>query len=241
MFQPFVQVLERQLNQKINITISKDYDTHIERLRKGEVDFAYLGPASYVELQRRSSNHDLLARIEVNGQPSFVGHIVVAQNSPLTDLRELQDKRVAFSDPNSTMGHIVPRHMMLVAGVDVSDLAVSEFLDSHDDVALGVLFGDFDAGAVKHEVYEAYKPRGLKSLTSTPRISEHVFVASSTLAEKLTQDLQQVLYSLHDTPDGMQALKSIKKSISKIVPASPQDYEQLGTIFKDLRERGAIQ
>lgn len=69
---------------------------------------------------------------------------------------------IAFGDPESTMSHLVPRFMLWRVGVTGEVLADYQFLSNHTNVALGVLVGDFDAGAVKEEVFYEFEPKGLK-------------------------------------------------------------------------------
>lgn len=40
----------------------------------------------------------------------------------------------------------MPRYMLLKAGIDVKDPCKHEFLSGRENVALGVLSGNFDAG-----------------------------------------------------------------------------------------------
>jgi len=71
--------------------------------------------------------------------------------------------------------------MMRQAGVTIDKLAGHAFLKNHHNVALGVLLGNFDAGAVKEDVFDEYRQQGLKTLKKTPPISEHLFVVRKTL------------------------------------------------------------
>ncbi len=75
-------------------------------------------------------------------------------------------------------------------GGDLENLKKYEFLGSHNNVALGVLGGYYDAGGVKEGVFYKYKGRGLKMLAKSPGIAEHVFVASANLPEATINTLR---------------------------------------------------
>lgn len=230
-FAPLTEYLSTKTSIKIICNISKDYQDHIDKIGNDEVDIAYLGPASYVKVTKTYGLKPILVRLEINGTPSFRGVIVTRKSSAITTLKDLTGKRFAFGDPNSTMSHLVPLFMLYEAGINKSNLAGYNFLDSHHNVALGVLVGDFDAGAVKEEVFYKYKERGLKDLKWTPIISEHIFVARSSLPKKTINELMNALLNLRNEPDSKSIMSSIKNNMTAMVPAKDEDYKNLRNIL----------
>lgn len=234
-YSPFVKYLESRLQRKVELKISPSYAAHIDAIGQNHVDFAYMGPAAYVRLTRKYQQPELLARQFIKGRPVFSGKIIARVESGFSQLSQLKGKRFAFGDPASTMSHLVPRYMLMKAGVDVSALSVHKFLGSHDNVALGVLTGDFDAGAVKEAVFYKYQNKGLKALATTPELSEHLFVATSRMKKSEASDLSKVLISMSKTQKGMSALKQIKKSISSLGAVKDADYDNLREILDGLK------
>jgi phosphonate transport system substrate-binding protein len=156
-------------------------------------------------------------------------------------LSDLEGKSFAFGDPDSTMSHLVPRYMLIEAGIVVEELAHYEFLRSHHNVVLGVLVGDFQAGAVKEEVFYEYEGRGLKALAWTPEIAEHLFVASKKLPAKTVGSLREAMLALKDEPGGRDVMSSIKQGVTAFVPAQDADYDNLRNILHTLEEHGVGQ
>ncbi|MCF6355464.1 MAG: phosphate/phosphite/phosphonate ABC transporter substrate-binding protein [Candidatus Polarisedimenticolaceae bacterium] len=237
-YKPLASYLSRKTGRAITVKISKDYRTHIQLIGEGKLDIAYMGPASYVKLVARYGKKPLLARQAIHGSPSFQGKIVVRQESSISSLTELLGRRFAFGEVASTMSHLVPRYMLRRAGVAVDQLAGYRFLGSHDNVALAVLAGDFDAGAVKEAVYEKYQPRGLKVLASTPMLSEHLLVTRSNLPEQLRQALREALYALKDDPQGAVIMNDIKPGMTTWLPVADTNYRNLRTILDVLVTEG---
>jgi len=240
-YKPLADHLSKQLNRPVNISIAKDYDTHIQQIGMNKLDIAYLGPASYVKLVNQFGKKPILARQAINQKPTFQGKIIVRENSAIGTIEDLKGKRFAFGDPNSTMSHLVPRFMLIKKGVTASNLKRLDFLGSHDNVALGVLSGDYDAGAVKEAVYYKYKPRGIKALATTPALSEHLFVAGNHLSKKLTANIKHIFLNLKNNPDGLKAMMSIKKKMTGMVPATDADYDNLREILDTLKRHNIIQ
>ena len=237
-YKPLADHLEKTLNKEVVVRIGRNYDEHITYVGKDQVDIAYLGPAAYVQMAEKYGKKPLLARLSVNGEPVFRGYLVTSSNSNLQDIQSLRGKRLAFGDPKSTMSHFVPRHMMLEAGIDVDMLEDYQFLGSHKNVALAVLSGAFDAGAVKEGVFNAFKSRGLTSIAASDPFSEHLFVARSDAPEEFVETVRNALYQLSGTAAGRAILRTIKQSVTALVPVEDSDYDNLRAVLETLGEHG---
>jgi len=240
-FTPLTEYLSKKMGEPVILEIAKDYQIHIDKTGKDELDIAFIGPAPYVKMVELYGKKPLLARLEINGKPTFQGIIIIKKESSLRNLTDLKGKRFVFGDPESTMGHLVPRFVLLNAGVRVEDLASHMFLSNHNDIALGVLMGDYDAGAVKEDVFFKFEKRGLKELARTPEISEHVFVTRSTLQPQKVRALQEALYHLKDNEEGRKVLSTVRDHLTGMVPAADSDYDNLRIILQRLKKEGIRQ
>ena len=237
-YQPLADYLQAFLDRRVEVRVGRDYGEHIMHIGKDKVDIAYMGPATYVRMVEKYGRKPLLARLAINGEPVFHGYLVTNTNSGISDIQALQGKRFAFGDPASTMSHLVPRFMLLEAGVNVEDLADYQFLGSHKNVAMGVLSETFDAGAVKEEVMAYYKDRGLISFAKSAPFSEHLFVARANASAGFVEALRKALYQLSDTEEGRNILRAIKLSVTDLVPVEDSDYDNLRVVLKVLGEQG---
>lgn len=238
-FMPLVDHLSAALGIPVVLSVSADYRSHILRVGEGDVDFAYMGPASYVKLVDRFGTRPLLARQAVFGEPTFNGVIFVRDDSRVTSLEGLRGKRFAFGDRNSTMSYLVPMSMLLAAGVGLNELGGHEFFGSHQGVALAVLRRQADAGAVKQEVYARYRHRGLRAVVLTPQISEHLFVARDGLSPALVAELRARLLALDESSSGREVLRAIKPSLTAMVPVADGDYDSLRRLMAHIPAGGA--
>lgn len=236
-FEPLAGYLGKAIGRPVEVRIGRNYDDHIEAIGKERIDIAFMGPVSYIKLVEHHGKKPILARLETNGLPTFRGAIVTRRESPLKNLAELKGKRFAFGDPDSTMSHLVPEHMLLMAGVRRKDLAEYRFLGGHHNVVLAVLAGDFDAGAVKDEVFQEYAAKGLRALADSPAFSDHVFVTRATLPADTVQTLRAALLRLKALPEGAAIMQSIKKDMTALIPAADNDYDNLRTVVKALESR----
>jgi phosphonate transport system substrate-binding protein len=237
-FQPLTEYLTKTLRRPVSLEICKDYEEHIIKAGENRAEISFMGPVSYVKMVEAYGRHPILGVLEISGRHTFQGVIFTAEESRMRSLSDLRGSRFAFGDQSSTMSHLVPRYMLLQAGIDVKDLSKHEFLSNHDNVALGVLIGEFDAGAVKEEVFRKYEKRGIRVLAKTPEIAEHLFVASSDLPPEAILALRVAFRGLRDESNGKEVMWAIKKNMTGIVPAEDGDYDNLRRILSELRERG---
>ncbi len=222
-FDPLAAYLGERLGRPVQVTVAASYDDTLRQIGAGEADIAFLGPAPYVRLVDEYGPKRLLARLEVNGEPTFHGYVVTREDSPIDSLDDLAGHAFAFGDAQSTMSHLVPRAMLIEAGVPVARLARSAFLNSHDNVALGVLAGDFDAGAMMGDVYHTYRPRGLRAVAMSPPISELLFVAADRLGDEFVDAIRSAMFGLQSA----EILSGIKAGVTRLVPVTDSDCDSM--------------
>lgn len=232
-FTPLSQYLSQALGRPVQVRVGIDYAEHITAIGEDRVDIAYMGPAPYVKLVTLYGKKPLLARQQINNQPHLRGVIIVRRDSPLIKLTDLKGKRFAYGDVESTMSHIVPRHMMQRAGVPENALAGHAFLGSHSNVVLAVLSGDYDAGAVKEEVFQAHAAKGLRVLAESLPVADHNFVASSRLLPAMVDKLRRSLWQMKDSAKGRTAMNAIHPNMNALVPALDSNYDSLRAIIAD--------
>lgn len=231
-FTPLTTYLGREIGQPVSIRIQESYQDHLDFVGANNADIAYLGPVSYVKIRARYGPIPLLAKLEVNDRPFFHGMIIARADSGLETLGDLKGKRFAFGDPNSTMSHIVPRALLAEAGIQVGDLGGYDFLNSHHNVALAVMGGYFDAGAVKEEVFYEFAPRGIRMLAKSPPVPEHLFVARRDLSPDLIDKIQKALHRVAASADGKAICSSIKGDVTGLVAVNDKDYDSLRRLME---------
>jgi phosphonate transport system substrate-binding protein len=84
---------------------------------------------------------------------------------------------------------------------------------------------------VKEEVLDAYRDSGLRSLASSPEISEHLFVAGAHLAPPLVEQLRESLFALGKGRRSA-VLTSIRSQVTALVPGQDRDYDTLRSIME---------
>ncbi len=226
-FTPLTEYLSAQLGQKILIRVGSDYNDHVDAIKQGKVDFAFLGPSLLIKLTQEKNEFAPLGKLSFSGKDSFRGAIIVRKDNSINAMEELQGKRFAFGDPNSTLSSLMPVRLLNDAGIELSDLDSYSNLKNHHNVALSVLLGKHDAGGVKEEVFQEYQARGLKAIKWSVDIPTHLFVARTGLPQQKVDQLSHLLLNIHKQSGDLKILQNIKKGTTAIIAARIDEYDEL--------------
>ncbi len=239
-FSPLVEYLSHRLDRPVELRIGRSYREHIECVGQDLVDIAYLGPLGYVEMVDRYGLKPLIAGQEDNGSPFFNGVIFTRADSGIVSLADLNGQPFAFVDPHSTMGFLLPAFVLSQSNPTLLTQHRYQFLNTHENVILGVLCGDFIAGAVKEAVFDNYKQDGLKELARSPASAEHLFVARNGLSSAELGALRRAFFDLQSLPEGVAIMQAIKPTVSAFVPTKDSAYNSLRQVLRALAEKGLL-
>lgn len=237
-FSPLADYLSHQIKQPVELQISRNYQEHIDEIGRNAIDFSFIGPAPYIKMSDMYGKKVLLARLVLLGSPSYRGLIITRNDSPIRKLTDLSGKSFAFGDRDSTMSHLVPRYMLIEAGITMEKLTKVVFLNNHNDVALGVLSGEFDAGALKSEIFGKYQERGLRVIMETPPMTTPVFLARNGLNADIVQSTKQALFNMSKDPQSLDILRNIQPDITGLASATDDEYDSLRVVLKTLAKIG---
>jgi len=226
-FSPLAEYLGRQLRCKVDLKVAVDFQSAIADLEQGVTQFCFMGPSTYI-LAHMKFGAKVLVRALNGGKPFHRAVIVSKEDSGISTLEEIKGKSFAFGDINSTSSHIVPRAMLLSAGIDVKDLLYYNYLGYQEDVIKAVLSGEFDAGSVMESIALTYKDAGIRILRFSEDIPEFNFSVSDSLDSKTAEGLKQTLLGLDVvTVEGATVLKAICENYTGFTEATDDDYNTI--------------
>lgn len=232
-FSPLAQYLGQEMGQPVTLEIASSYREHIGKMGREELDVAFMGPLSYIELTEQFGDKPIVAGFAINGNATYHGMIVVNRESPFRTLADLRGRRFAFGSVDSTMGFFVPRFMLHNSGVEITDLGSYDHIANQQNVALGVLMDDYDAGAIREAVFKVYETEGLRALATSLALPEHLFVAAKRLGVKKVRALATAMQALNqESAAGQSILGALQKDLTALVPTEDRHYQELRTLFR---------
>ncbi len=122
--------------------------TYIEAMRSGNIDLAWLPPFSYVQAEKMA-HAKVLLKIVRHGRSDMFSAIITRTDRHLNTLHDLKGKSIAWVDPASASGHIIPKAAVIEKEKVDPDIFFGKqvFAGGHDAVVLAVYNGTVDAGA----------------------------------------------------------------------------------------------
>ena len=227
-YAPLVDYLSQKLNRPIEIIQRRTYAEINELLRTGEVDLAFVCTSSYL-LGRREFGLELLVAPQVNGETTYRAKLIVPANSTAESIEDLRGKVFAFTDPNSFTGRIYPTFLLQQIGETPETFFVRTFFTySHDDAIDAVARGVADGASVDSLIldfvleHDPNLAERIRIIHTSPPFGIPPVVVSPRIASQLRDELKAVLLGMHETPEGLAALKAI--GADRFVQVSYEDY-----------------
>lgn len=144
----FGEFYKKATGYDVKTFIATDYTALIEALRSGRIDFAFLPPFSYVKAEEVAGAKVLMKSVR-RGQSVFYSGIIVRSDKGYNKIEDLKGKNIAWVDPSSSSGYIVPKAALITKKkINPDEFFNKEvYAGSHDALVLSVLNGTVDAGA----------------------------------------------------------------------------------------------
>ena len=150
-FKDFAKVFKDRFGVELRIFTASSYSGTIQALTSGQIQFANLGPAAYAAafIDSDGGVEPLAAAKEIDGDVGYHSHLIVRADSPYRTIEDLKGRSLAWADPNSASGYLIPLVSLRAAGIDaMKHFGRTVFSGGHEQSALGVVNGQFDSAFV---------------------------------------------------------------------------------------------
>ena len=236
--------LEALLGVEVEEIQATDYNAIVEALRTGQADMAYMG-ALAVALANERAGATPIAMKAVNGDKNqAVYHSLLITNSANTDINSIQDikgKTIAFVDPESTSGNLVPTSDIINAFPDENLTsnqlhtngaffeAVS-YSGKHQAGLQAVIRNDVDVVPISDQILQSEIDNGnasaddVKIIHESGPIPAEAFVVSQDMDPERAAQIKEFLIN-YDNADYFKMV--IKEESARFVEASIDDYQSV--------------
>jgi phosphonate transport system substrate-binding protein len=194
-YQPLVDYLALHTGTPWELVISPSYEQTVQDLCSGRLSLAYLGPLTYVRARAECGALPIV-RLNTGESASYRALVMVKRDSPIQQINDLAGKVVGFGAPLSTSSHLVPREMLLDAGLVPGRDVRCEYFWHHDRAARAVLLGEVDACGIRDTVGRRFEQRGLRIIAESAPIPNFPLVAGPSTSSHLREQLVRALVTL---------------------------------------------
>lgn len=238
-FEPMRAYLEKKLGEPVKVYTATDYTGVIEAMRKKRIDIAWFGPLSYVLAQQEAGAEPFAAGVLKGTNSHTYKSIFVARcDSGIKSLKDLKGKNVAFVNPASTSGGLMPTYMIVKEFGMKPEQYFGKFAytGSHDAAELAVKNKAVDAAADNDITYPKMVAKGQISKDENCIIAESKPLPGSPLTYR--GDLKPELKAkIKDAI--LNAHKDIQVTgygeLSHYVEVTPADYQMVRDMVKELK------
>jgi phosphonate transport system substrate-binding protein len=225
---PLTHYLANALNRPVSLKLSPNMGAAIKDTAEGKVDIAYLTPVAYLKAHEQGGAQ-LIAKTVTNGKASFQLMIVVKQDSPIKNVKQLIGKSFAFGDKKA----LLQRAAVVGSGTRLEDFSEYRFLGHYDNIARAVMVGDFDAGILKDTMAFAWAGKGLRILYSSPQLPPYNIAASKNVDKRTLVALKKAFLSLNSRkPEHLKIIKALDKIYDGFAATSDAEYDVVRRLIK---------
>jgi phosphonate transport system substrate-binding protein len=200
--------LAEELNMPVTARVDADYAATVEAMAAGHVHIATnLAPLQAAVAHQRAGAHIILVE-ERDGQAYYRSRFWVRQDSGLETLEDLRGTRVAFNDPLSGSGYLMPVATLVQAGLIAHGEEVHQFFDQvyfagGTELSMRALIeGHVDVAAVSENAAEIFlAPADRERVTyvaESDPMPRHAIAVSGQLPDELVARITDAFLKLNE-------------------------------------------
>ena len=238
LYRQLLSYLGSKLGQDLEFVQRKTYAEIDELLKKGEIDLAFICSGPYVA-DRNKFGFEALAVPEIHGSHFYRSYLIVNKESPIHRLEELKGHTFAFTDPDSNTGRLVPTSWLgEMHERPETFFSRIVYTYSHDNSIMAVARNLVDGATVDGLIWDFYQQKN-PTFTSKTRIIKKSepfgippLVASKNLSVQSKERIQQILFSMHQDPEGKKILAELM--IDRFIAPQDEWYDNLRQMYQQV-------
>jgi len=248
---PFAEYVSEQLGVPVTLRMANAYSGIIQAMDAGEADMAMFGAAAYASAWDvlEGDLRPLAHAVSQTGDRGYYAVVVVASDSAAESLEDLAGQTLAFADPNSASGYLVPNFYLGQMGLLDGHFASTGFSGSHENGILAVVRETYDAAATWHYAadngaVQRMTDRGeiaadaVKVIWESPLIPSDAWSVRASMPADLQEELLVALTEFHERDPERLEVVSVG-SWTHLVPVEHEAFEDSIAMREEmLRQRG---
>lgn len=236
--------LEATTPYKYQISIPPSYVAVVEAFGTKRADVASINTYGYV-LAHEKYGAEARLMTERFGELTYKAQYLAKADSKIKKLADLQGKKVAFVDPSSVSGYLLPMKFLKDRGIKPKETV---FAMRHDSVVVMIYQGQVDAGVTfysppaENDIQDARRlvrtqfpdvEKKIKIIELSPSIPNDPIIFRKDMPEKMKNEIAEALIQFAKTPEGLDILKKLS-SVTSLVHTTDAAYDETRAAVKEL-------
>lgn len=241
-----VEFLQKETGYYFQTAVPSSYIAVVEAFGTQKADIAGINTFSYLMAREKYGAEARLRIVRVGNETTYKGQFITHIDRGINSIEELQGRTIAYVDPSSTSGYILPKAMLNKKGIRPAE---EVFAMKHENVVTMVYQKQVDAGATY------YSPRSpetglimdarmrvmqqfpdvekkVKIIGFTQEIPNDPIVFRKELPAEMKEKIVKAFLKFVSTPKGQHSLFEIFDAVS-LIPTKDSDYNVLRKILKE--------
>lgn len=203
---PFAKRLGQETGHAIQLRVYRTFDEFETDFLNGVPDLVYLNPYHQLVAHRVQKYLPLVR----DNSTLLAGVLVVARDSPIKSVRDLNGRSIGFPDPNAFAASLYIRALL---AEKEKIRFTSRFYTTHANVYRHVIVGDVAAGGGVNYTLMRERPEtrdALRVIYQAPGTPPHPLSAHPRIPLNQREALAQAILRIGQSADGQALLKNIQ-------------------------------
>ncbi len=242
-----IDFLEKETGYHYSYSVPASFIAVVEAFGTGKADISIINTFSYLMAHQKYGARAVLRVVRRDGETYYRGMFISRTGSGIDSLPDIAGKRIAYVDPASTSGYILPKATLDRLGIRPAE---EVFAMKHDNVVTMVYQGQVDVGAAYYSPPDKRTGEPLDArarvrqqfpdvfdviqiIGFTDSIPNDPVIVRKDLPDEIVEKTIQALIKFQQTPEGREALWAIY-SVEGFIETDDSDYDPLRDILRRL-------
>lgn len=243
----FKTYLEANTPYKFEVAVPQSYIALVEAIGSKRADVAAINSFGYILAHEKYQAEAKLTVLR-HGSATYQSQFIAKADSGINSIADLKGKKIAFVDPASASGYLLPLKTLKDKGVEPKETV---FAGKHDNVVSMIYQGQVDAGATFYSPPNEGKMEDARRLVLTQypdvekkvkiiELSESIpndpIIFRKEMPEEMKAKIVDALLAFIATPEGKDAFKAMY-SIDEMKKSTDADYEPVRALLKTIGQK----
>ncbi|MFN7455538.1 MAG: phosphate/phosphite/phosphonate ABC transporter substrate-binding protein [Pseudobdellovibrionaceae bacterium] len=236
--------LEKETGYKFKVEIPHSFIAVVEAFGSKQADVASINTFGYILAHDK---YGAEARLTVlrHGLATYQAQFLAKADGPIKSLADFNGKKMAFVDPSSASGFLLPKKVLNDKGIKPAE---EVFAMKHDSVVSMIYQGQVDGGATFYSPEHEGKIQDARRLVKTqyPDVEQKIKIVELTeaipndpiifrkeLTEEMKKKITDAFVSFVATPEGKATFEKVY-GVTDLKVATDADYEPVRVMLKSI-------
>ncbi|WP_273040085.1 PhnD/SsuA/transferrin family substrate-binding protein [Thermodesulfovibrio thiophilus] len=232
---PLKKFISQSIKRPVLIEIAKDFKDLENKIRENKVNLLIIDPATYCELKWSMKNR-IFPLLKPEGEIAETRSVFVTkQGKNIDKIFDSLGKKLALGDEKSSFSYLIPLSMLRDVDISIKDFKSVDMLQKEKKIALSVLIGEHDIGAMSEITANTYLKDGLKIIRYSEPTPRFLIAYINNFQQQEVQTIKNTILGQIDK----QVLISI--GVEKFVQAEDRDFDYIRVLIRNLKGKDYIE